>query len=430
MSAMSPSTIAEALPRWRLLLYASPSMLLAALGLPVMVLLPAAYAEDFGLGLARAATALLIARLFDVAIDPLVGWLSDRLPGGRRQWLMLGLPLVIAAGWQLFRPTLPVSTLALAAWSILFSLGVTLVTVPYQAWGVELSRDDRQRLVIASWREGLGLIGVLTAMVAYSLSSGDTGQRLAGFFPPVALMLCVALLAAVAIVPEPRRQRPSPGAAIASLAPLLHNRPFCRLLLAQSINALANGLPATLFLPFVSYRLHRPDAVGPLLLLYFGASICGIPLWWKVARHLPKRRAWRISLTLTALAFAPTLMLGGNDLPAFAAICLLTVLGLAGDLALPAAILAETVHDQQRALGRSPAGLFVSLWALCGKLALALAVGIAFPLLQAGGMTAEGGGEQILTLLYAGLPILLKLLAVWILAAAPQPSASPLRITP
>jgi len=90
---MSRSTIPENLPRWRLLAYALPGMLLASLGLPVMVLLPTAYAEDFGLGLARAAVALLAARLVDVAADPLIGWCCDRSPGGRKIWFAAGLPL-------------------------------------------------------------------------------------------------------------------------------------------------------------------------------------------------------------------------------------------------------------------------------------------------------------------------------------------------
>jgi len=429
---MSSSTTAEqpvglgALPRWRLLAYALPGMVLAALGLPVMVLLPTAYAEDFGLGLSRAAIALLAARLFDVASDPLIGWLCDRSPGGRRLWLAGGLPLILFAGWHLFRPALPVSMLGLAGWSILFSLGITAVTVPYQAWGVDMSQDDHQRSVIASWREGFGLIGVLTAMVSYSLGSGDTADRLGHFFPPIALLLSVAFAAAVTLVREPppaRLQRQGP---VVVRPPLVRNRPFFRLFLAQSINALANGLPATLFLPFVEHVLGKRDSAGPMLLIYFSASIIGIPLWWKIGKRMQKYRAWRLSLTLTSLAFAPTLLLGNNDLLPFAVICVLTGLGLAGDLALPAAILAETVHDEQQVTQRSSAGFYVSLWALCAKLGLAFAVGISFPLLNLAGLDSASQGSlanHSLSLLYAGLPILLKLLAVWLLAGLfPQPA--------
>lgn len=430
MSAMSPSTTPDSttLPRWRLFLYALPSLALAALGLPVMVLLPTAYAEDFGLGLSGAALALLAARLVDVASDPLIGWWCDRAKGGRKIWLAFGLPLILFAGWHLFHPDLPATIFGLCLWSVLFSLGITAVTVPYQAWGVDLSRDDHQRSVIASWREGSGLIGVLAAMVTYALSAGDTAERLARFFPPVALILALAFLAAGLLVPEQRKS-------VAVAASIDHaarpswfaNRSFLRLLLAQSINALANGLPATLFLPFVEHILGRRDAAGPLLLIYFSASILGIPLWWKIGKRMRKDRAWRLSLTLTSLAFLPTLLLGEGDFIAFAVICLLTGIGLAGDLALPAAILAETVHDEAAQTQNSQAGFYVSLWALCGKLGLALAVGVAFPLLSLAGHGSLADGDHTLSLLYAGLPVLLKLLAVWLLAGF---FAQPSGITP
>jgi Na+/melibiose symporter-like transporter len=59
-------------------------------------------------------------------------------------------------------------------------------------------------------------------------------------------------------------------------------------------------------------------------------------------------------------------------------------------------------------------GLYFALWGMATKLSLALAVGIAFPLLDwAGG--AEAGG-WMLALLYGGVPIVFKLAAVALIA--------------
>jgi Na+/melibiose symporter-like transporter len=67
--------------------------------------------------------------------------------------------------------------------------------------------------------------------------------------------------------------------------------------------------------------------------------------------------------------------------------------------------------------GEQRSGLYVSLWALATKLALALAVGTAFPLLALAGYDPGAGehsemGLTVLGLLYAALPVLLKLVAV------------------
>ena len=62
----------------RLLAYGLPGLPLAALLLPLYIFLPAFYADDLGLGFTAVGAILLVARLSDVATDPLIGALSDR----------------------------------------------------------------------------------------------------------------------------------------------------------------------------------------------------------------------------------------------------------------------------------------------------------------------------------------------------------------
>ena len=61
-------------------------------------------------------------------------------------------------------------------------------------------------------------------------------------------------------------------------------------------------------------------------------------------------------------------------------------------------------------------GLYFATWGLATKLALALAVGVAFPLLGWAGFDPGAGlrstGLATLGFLYAGLPIVLKLAAI------------------
>lgn len=405
------------LNRLRLTTYALPGLALAALGIPVHVHMPTFYAETVGLGLAATGGALLVSRLMDLLIDPIIGLACDGGHGKRRRgWMLAGLPLLLVAGWRLFMPPEDAGAGHLVLWSAAFYLGLTLMLVPYQAWGAELSSDYGERTRIASWREGFSLIGVLLAVAGPAALSLPQSQTLSALFPPAAAILIMGVAAVVLLVPE---SPPAPVTArgpVASLSPLMRNRPFRRLVLAQALNATANALPATLFLIYVGDGLGRPDLAGPLLLAYFVAAIAGIPLWLAVAARMGKHPAWRLSLLLTALAFIPAAFLGTGQWPVFAGVCLLTGLGLAADLALPAAILADVVDEHSAQGGGGRAGLYVALWSLTGKLALALAVGCAFPLLALTGFKpgAINTPESLLTLgmLYAGAPVVLKLVAV------------------
>ncbi|HEX7775945.1 MAG TPA: MFS transporter, partial [Parvibaculum sp.] len=88
----------------RLLAYAGPSIPIAALGLPLAVYLPPFYAGSMGLGLAAVGTVFMLARLWDVAIDPLLGILSDRIItrwGRRRLWVVLSVPIMMVSSYYI-----------------------------------------------------------------------------------------------------------------------------------------------------------------------------------------------------------------------------------------------------------------------------------------------------------------------------------------
>jgi Na+/melibiose symporter-like transporter len=97
--------------------------------------------------------------------------------------------------------------------------------------------------------------------------------------------------------------------------------------------------------------------------------------------------------------------------------------GLGADLALPPSLLADVIdEDEARGAGRSE-GAYFGLWSLATKMNLALAAGIALPLLQAFGYApkADNAPQALLVLaaVYALLPCALKALAAVALLASP-----------
>jgi GPH family glycoside/pentoside/hexuronide:cation symporter len=406
-----------------LIFYALPALPLAILTLPFYVVVPAFYAQA-GLPIALVGQTLLVVRIADALSDPLAGILADRFRprfGRRRTWVLATTPIVALAAVALFMPPREVSAVYLGLWGALLSISWTACLVPYMAWGAELSRSYAGRTRVVAFREAMTVTGTLFALLIAALlpALGFDGPRavLTTFAIIVAAGLPLAALMAVAGVPEPVERTRRRLNLRQGLAHMARNRPFLRLLAAFFVNGLANGLPAALFLFFVADRLGAPDAAGLLLVVYFVCGILGVPMWFLLARRTSKHRAWAVGMILATAAFAAAPFLGKGDVVPFAIVCMLTGFALGADVILPPAIQADVIDLDTARSGEERSGLYFAVWALATKLALALAVGVAFPILGAFGFDPASGlksavGLTTLGLLYAGVPVLLKALAI------------------
>jgi Na+/melibiose symporter-like transporter len=416
-------------PGWpRLLAYGLPALPLALLTLPFYVIVPGYYASA-GLSIALVGQILLAIRLFDAFSDPLAGYLSDRTRtrfGRRRIWFAAGVPLTALAAAMVFLPPDPITGMHLALWGTLLSLGWTIALVPFNAWGAELSGSYQGRNRVVVFREGFAFVGTLLALIAsYVLGVGyeavAASARTLAFF---ALFLVVALplaaLVAILFVPEPRDRSVRKVSLAEGMGFMRGNVPFRRLAFAYLINGLANGFPATLFILFVSDRLQLAEKAGLFLVVYFVSGLIGMPFWLQVAKLSGKHRSWCYAMLVAcaAFVFAPVLAPGAEA--GFLMICVITGFAVGADLVLPASMQADVIDVDTAASGEQRSGLYLAVWGLATKLSLALAVGIAFPLLAISGYDPgvdirTETGLLTLALLYAAAPVALKLGAIWLM---------------
>ncbi|SIQ12136.1 Na+/melibiose symporter [Rhizobium sp. RU20A] len=423
MSESRPAGQDRKLPGATRLFYALPAAPLAALGLPLYALVPTYYTETIGLSIAAVGWVLLAVRLFDAVTDPLAGYVADRWRpafGRRRALFALSLPLSALSALMLYWPPADAGLVYLTLWSLALSLSFTLSMVPYSAWGAELSEDYHGRTRLAATREIFTLVGTLVAIVMpFAIGFETTGfSGLAALGLTVAVSLPVLGALAIRRVPEPEDTTVSPLPLAAAMKEIAANRPFLRLLVAFFLNGLANGIPATLFLYFVSARLGLPDLRGPFLFLYFLCGIAGVPLASFVAGRIGKHRAWSLAMIAACAVFALAPLLPAGAVVGFGAVCVLTGILLGFDLVLPAAIQADVIDADTAASGDQRSGFYFAAWGLATKLSLAAGVGIVFPLLALAGFSTEPGAENsgdalfALAMLYAWLPVALKLVAI------------------
>ena len=424
MSSLPAPAPAPVLP-WRTgLAYGGLAAPLAFVSLPLYVNLPYHYASVAGAPLAGLGAVLLATRALDAVVDPATGRQADRLlrQGVRPAWQAAALgSLLMALGFgALWHPPRG-SEAAMLGWLacslLVCTLAYSFVTILHQAWGTRWGGQPAWRARVTAWREGATLAGVLLASVLPAVMGLDATSAVLALGLALGLMGLYRLRAPVApvspVFPVPRM--PQPASPASSTSPWA-DAGFRRLLAIFMLNGVAAAIPATLLPFFVADRLQAP-ALQPLLLLcFFGAAALGLPLWVRAVSRWGLAPSWRAGMVASVLAFGFTPWLGAGDAMAFAVICLASGLALGADLALPGALLTGVIHESGE--GGRGEGRYLGWWTCATKLNLALAAGLALPLLSAAGYRSGGtdpDGLQALAWAYGGLPCLLKLAAALLL---------------
>ena len=406
--------------------YSLFGMPLLMTALPINILLPDFYNAQTGLALSVIGVVFFATRLVDAVADPLLGaWVdAQKARGSYLVPVLIGAPVLALGFALLWMP--PQSggdtgtALWLAATLVTAYLGYSLAIVAYQAWGSELAMDDAGRTQVTATREGAGLIGVLIGAVLPQLLG--MGALVAAFL--ALLVVAVVLLAAKA--PRPQRpaaaaagQAPAAGNPFASFVVPLASARFRWLLLVFALNAIAPSITATVFQFFVADRLGLSDYTAAFLALYFVAGAASMPLWIRLAGRYSLHVVWLIGMVAAVAAFIWAYWLGAGALWGFAAICVLSGLAFGADLALPPALLARVI--EANAHGGLREGAYFGLWNFVNKFTLAVAGGVALPLLEAMGYLRGSQDPQALSALaftYAVVPCALKLIAAALLWSA------------
>ncbi|MEF8941604.1 MAG: MFS transporter [Desulfohalobiaceae bacterium] len=424
------------------LVYSLPGLVLAAVGVPLYVYIPKFYTDVVGVSATVMGGIILAARLADAASDPLIGVISDRTRtrfGRRRPYIALGsltLSLFLAALYVPPHLNQGLVTLWFAASILLLSLAWTVVDVPWESLGPEVTFSYDERTALFSFREGMTIAGTVVAAGTplliergLSLSESPADQRIkfavfAAVFIPLTLICC--WMCALRI-------RERTGAHLeadaeerenfwSSWRETLTNRPFLVLLAAYAVAAIGANLPATLIIYYVEYVLGgRQTEV--FILLYVCSGIAFLPLWLWISRRVDKKRAWIAAMAINTGAFLGIFFLGQGDLVLYALLTAISGTGFGASLALPAAMQADVIDYDQLLHGQRREGRFIGVWSVVRKGSSAVGLGLALPLLDYFGY--QPGQEQsqevkmALRVLYCLVPCLCQIGAILITLAYP-----------
>ena len=185
---------------------------------------------------------------------------------------------------------------------------------------------------------------------------------------------------------------------------------------------ISSAIPATLVLFFIADVLQLQEWQGLFLVIYFVCGGLALPAWVALARRHGKVRAWMASMALAIASFVWAFLLEAGDGLAFALICAASGAALGAELALPPALLADLLADGRRkGQAAAGAGAYFGVWNFVTKFNLALAAGIALPLVAffgykvGAGETAAAPGSVGLAAIYALLPAAIKVVSLLLL---------------
>lgn len=432
------SKTTESIPIAHKIAYAAPAFALAVVGIPVYVYIPKFYSDVVGINVTVLGYLMFSVRLFDAVTDPAIGYISDRTHtrfGRRIPYMAAGSILVAAAIFLLFIPP-KASALVETVW---FGVSIyllfffwTAVVVPFESLGPEITFDYHERTSLFGMRDGFLIAGTLAAASSpaaiqwlLNLPPDSTGERAKFFW--IAIIYAPLLIGTCWWCALTIREKPvSDGAQKMDiwngLRQVAHNRPFMILLIAYTVSAIGNNLPATLILFYVEYVLQSRLA-DFFLMLYFVTGIVFLPAWIFISRRTGKKAAWLASMAVNTGAFIGVFFLGPGDEVIYGALVFLSGIGFGATLAIPSAIQADVIDYDELLTGERREGQYIGLWSISKKFAAAVGIGAGLAILGMAGYTpnAEQPEQVVMTLrvLYALVPSICNIVAIAIAFAYP-----------
>ena len=252
---------------------------------------PVFFTNVFGLTIADTATLMLIARLFDVVTDPMMGALADRTQsrfGTYRPWLIYGaIPFGLIFALLLFTPDFGPLGKRIWAYSLyLMMMAVyTAVNVPYGSLLGVMTDDDNEKNQFSSYRMvgayAMGFITLLSFPYLQKMVGGSDAHRYAVLGAGFGVLAAAMTLACGLLTKERLKPVRAEKFSFKPFADLFKNKPWIYLTLIGIGTNFFNGFRYAVAAYLLTYCLGGDITINGLIINYtvfmtFGEVTCMI----------------------------------------------------------------------------------------------------------------------------------------------------------
>ena len=389
---------------------------------------------DFvGIGAATVGALLLVTKLFDLATDLPMGWVSDRTRtrfGRRRPYLLIGSLLCGAGFVMIFNPSWVADGLLLpfVLASLLFlSLAYTIYAVPYIAVPSEMTDDTHARSQIMSWRVMFSIAATTFGATATGLLIDAFGGGQSGFSAMswvlggvIALSCLVAFFSVSEQAPASAPNNTEPALHFGTnLRLLAENKPFMILLSAKLMQLFSFALNIGIQIFFFTQVLGLSFSAFGLIAVWGGvATILAVQPWTLISKSIGKRNAYMWAAGGLAIVNLTWLLAAAGE-PIWVTTLRFICLGLfgSGQILMGLSVLTDTIEYDRRRTGLRREGFLSGVYTSAEKFAFAFAPAMSGLYLSAAGYVPGlgSGGDQpasAITAIYVLLAVIPAILNV------------------
>ena len=382
---------------------------------------PLFFTNVFGLTVADAATLMLVARLFDVVTDPIMGSLADRTRsrwGTYRPWLIFGaIPLGLVFALLLYTPDFgPVGKRIWAYGLYLLMMAVyTAVNVPYGSLLGVMTDNDHEKNQFSSFRMvgayAMGFITLLSFPYLQKLIGGTEAHQYAVIGAVLGGLAALMTLLCGLLTKERLQPVRAEKFSFKPFANLVRNKPWICLTLAGIFSNFFNGFRYAVAGYLLTYCLGGEVTMGSLIINYtvfmtFGEVTCMVfgglsPLFTRMVGS--KKKAFSIAALICAASSIAFFFIPRDASYIWLMIVnvIITSIGIGFYSPLLWSMYADVADYSTKTYGTSSTGLIFSSGTMAQKLGSAVSGALVALLLGMAGFISGSdpvSGEAVVTI--------------------------------
>ena len=330
------------------------------------------YTDIYGISAAAAGTIMLVARFWDMAIDPVIGIVADRTNtrwGKFRPYILYGaIPYAILAVLTFTTPNFGEAGKILYAGAtyVLLMTAYAAINLPYSALGAVMTDDTYERAGLNTYRFIAGFTGqfVVTGLaltIAEFFGGGDKAQ---GFQYTVFLFAGLSLVFFFITFKTTKERVQPPKAQKDSLKEdirnLFSNKAWVILALVGIISFIMFAMQNAAIAYYFKYYLGRENNVQLFNVLGTVALIVALPLSKPLAKRFGNRNVFIGSSLISGFFFMLIYLPGITNLTTIYVFNIIAKMAYAPAVPLLWTMIADSADYGEWTTGRRATGLYFS----------------------------------------------------------------------
>ena len=330
------------------------------------------YTDVYRIPAAAAGTIMLIARFWDMGIDPVIGIISDRTKtrwGKFRPYILFGaIPYAVLAILTFSTPNLGETGKIIYAGAtyVLLMTAYAAVNLPYSSLAAVMTSDTYERAGLNTYRFICAFIGqfVVSGLALTLAKFFGNGDKAAGFqYTLIMFGFLSVVFFFITFATSKERVQPStalPSSLKEDLKNLFKNRPWIILACVGIISFVMFAIQNAAIAYYFKYYIGKEDSVQLFNVIGTVALIVALPLSKPLAKAFGNRNVFIASSLISGACFIALYLPGEKDIVTIYVLNILAKMAYAPAVPLLWTMIADSSDYSEWRTGRRATGLYFS----------------------------------------------------------------------